>query len=150
MRTRLTRLVPTIVVFALLAATGVVTASARGGSTELLVHFVLPGRDIECVMVDPNILSGNVTCARHRNKFRCSGPCDLENLSRHWSVDVTRPGLTGISRRGFGGSPAKILRPGKTLSVGYFRCSSREAGLTCVSRPSGHGFFLNNNKQRVF
>jgi len=40
---------------ALLAAPSVFAASAKGAPTELLVHFVMPGRDIECLMVDPNV-----------------------------------------------------------------------------------------------
>jgi hypothetical protein len=122
-------------------------------SSELLVHFVLPGGDTECEMVDPNLLNGNVTCGIHRNRFRCSGPCDLENnASRRWYVDVTRFAEVWGSRRGLGSTPTRVLRPGQALTVGYFRCTSRAAGLTCVSRHSGHGFFLskNNKSQRLF
>ena len=45
-----------------------------------------------------------------------------------------------------------MLRSGQTVTVGYFRCTSRAAGLTGVSRHSGHGFFLgkHNKSQRLF
>jgi len=152
-RTHPTRLATSLVVCTLLAASGVFAASAWSAHTELLVHFVLPGRDTECGMVDPNLLIGNVTCAIHRNRFRCSGPCDLEqNASRRWYVDVTRIAELGQSRRGLGSAPTRVLRSGQTLTVGYFRCTSRPAGLTCVSTHSGHGFFLSKNdrSQRLF
>ena len=147
------RLPAALVVCTLVAASGVVAASARSGQTERLVHFVLPGRDTECEMDDPSLLSGDVTCAIHRNRNRCPGPCDLESQSsRRWYVGVTRIASVYKSRRGFPGPRAKVLRRGQKLTVGYFHCASRAAGLTCVSRRSGHGFFLskNNKNQRLF
>ena len=141
-----------LVVFALLLASGVFAVSARSGHTELLVHFVMPGRDTECEMVDPDVYNGNVTCAIHRRRFRGSGGFDEEKPSRRWFVDVTRLPQVFLSRRDFGSAPPKLLRYGQTLRVGFFRCTSRPAGLTCVSRSSGHGFFLSsrNKSQRVF
>ena len=34
--------------------------------------------------------------------------------------------------------------------LGPFRCTSRTTGLTCRSRPSGHGFARSRERQRVF
>jgi hypothetical protein len=138
----------------LLAASGMFAASARSAHAELLVHFVLPGRDTECVMVDPNLLNGNVTCGIHRSRFTCVGPtCDVENAhSRRWSVGVTQHAAVSRSRQPFGSTSTRVLRSGQSVVVGYFRCTSRAAGLTCVSRRSGHGFFLSsdNKSQRLF
>jgi hypothetical protein len=152
-RKLLTKLARSLVICTLLAALGVFATSARSARTELLVHFVLPGGDTECEMVDPDLSIGNVTCAIHRHRFRCSRPCDLEKAaSRRWHVDVTRVAQVGQSRRGLGSAPTRVLRPGQALTVGNFRCTSRAVGLTCVSRPSGHGFFLSkdNKSQRLF
>jgi hypothetical protein len=135
------------------AAAGLVAASARSAHTERLVHFVLPGRDTECEIVDPNTLSGNVGCAIHRNRNRCPGYCGLEKeASRRWYVDVTRSAEVFRSARNLGTDSPRVLRSGQTVTVGYFRCTSRAAGLTCVSRHSGHGFFLgkHNQSQRLF
>jgi Family of unknown function (DUF6636) len=139
-------------VLALLAAPSFLAASAKGAPSELLVHFVMPGRDIECLMVDPNVRSGNVICGIHRNRFRRtrSGPDGAEKPSRRWWVTVTNPAVVDVETRGFGSSPVRVLRYGLTLRVGFFRCTSRVAGLTCVSRHSGHGFFLSNKRQRTF
>ena len=133
------------------AAPGVFAASARGAPTELLVHFVTPSRDIECLMVDPNVAYGNVTCGIHRNRFRGSrGGFDWEKPSRRWLVTVNNPAVVEVSTRPFGLSPVRVLRYGQTLSVGFFRCTSRVAGLICLSRGSGHGFFLSNKRQQTF
>ena len=140
-----------LLVLALLAAPSVFAASAKGAPTELLVHFVTPGRDIECVMVDPNVYNGNVTCGIHRNRFRGSrSGFDSEKPSRRWFVNVNQFALVEVSTRPFGSSPVRVLRYGQTLRVGFFRCTSRVAGLTCVSRHSAHGFFLSNTRQRTF
>ena len=145
------RLASSLFVLAFLASPCVFAASAKGAPTELLVHFVVPGRDIECMMVDPNVAYGNVTCGIHRNRFRGSrSDFDSEKPSRRWFVDVNQFAVVDVSTRPFGSSPVRVLRYGRTLRVGFFRCTSRVAGLTCLSRSSGHGFFLSNKQQRTF
>lgn len=151
MRTQARRLATSFLVWAFLAAASIVVASAKGAPTELLVHFVMPGRDIECLMVDPNVAYGNVTCGINRNRFRGShSGFDSEKPSRRWFVDVNQFPVVEVSTRPFGSSPVRVLRYGQTLRVGFFRCTSRVAGLTCVSRHSGHGFFLSSRRQRTF
>jgi hypothetical protein len=104
-------------------------------------------------MLDPNRSDGYVECAIHRNRNRCPGYCDVEGQrSRHWTVDVTRIASVERDDRPFASGDPSVLRTGQALTVGHFRCTSRAAGLTCVSRDSGHGFFLskNNKSQRLF
>jgi hypothetical protein len=135
----------------LIAATpALATGSAH---TERLVHFVLPGRDTECQMVEPNLLNGNITCGIHRNLNRCPGYCGIEwEASRRWSLSATGIAAVFRSPRNLGTGPPRVLRFGHALTVGYFRCTSHAAGLMCVSRHSGHGFFLstNNKSQTVW
>jgi hypothetical protein len=45
---------------------------------------------------------------------------------------------------------AKVLRYGRSLRVGPFTCTSRESGLACKSRSSGHGFKLSRQRQSRF
>jgi hypothetical protein len=45
---------------------------------------------------------------------------------------------------------AKVLRYGRSLSVGPFTCTSRRSGLTCRSRASGHGFKISRQRQKRF
>ena len=102
-------------------------------------------------MVDPNAYNGNVECGIHRNRFRGSrSGIDSEKPSRRWLVTVRNLAVVDVSTRPFGSSPVKVLRYGQTLRVGFFKCTSRVAGLTCVSKPSGHGFFLSDKRQRTF
>ena len=44
----------------------------------------------------------------------------------------------------------RVLAYGRSVRLGPFRCRSRTTGLTCRSRPSGHGFALSRERQRVF
>lgn len=44
---------------------------------------------------------------------------------------------------------APALGYGTSRRFGPFTCTSRRTGLTCRSRPSGHGFFLSRASQRV-
>jgi hypothetical protein len=151
-RTQSGRFATSLLVLALLAVATVFAASAKGAPTELLVHFVMPARDIECLIVDPNVAYGNVTCGIHRNRLRGSrgDQFDSEKPSRRWFVDLNKLALVEVSTRLSGSSPVRVLRYGQTLRVGCFRCTSRVAGLTCLSRHSGHGFFLSNKRQRTF
>ena len=98
-QTRLTEPATSLVVGALLAASSVFVGSAWSARSELLVHFVLPGGDTECEMVDPDLLIGNVTCGIHRHRYTCVGvTCDQENAySRQWFVDVDRFGTVGLN-----------------------------------------------------
>ena len=150
-----TMLAASLVICTLLAASGLFAASARSSPTELLVHFVLPGGR-HGVRDGRSLISwiGNVTCAIHRNRFRCSGPCDLEKNCLAPLVCRRDPhcGTGGESTRPSDRAPTRVLRSGQALTVGYFRCTARAAGLTCVSRHSRHGFYLstNNESQRLF
>ena len=141
--------------FALGLAAVSITTPAKGRPTELLVHILSADRNIECEMVDPNTTVGNVTCALHSKGYTTRGDVGNHDLtasrSLRWFVDFSRPAVVGASRRELGSKPARILRAGQTLTVGYFRCTSRAAGqLTCASRHSGHGFSLTRTTQRTF
>jgi hypothetical protein len=43
-----------------------------------------------------------------------------------------------------------VLPYGETLRKGRFACTSEEAGVRCVNRRSGHGFFLSRQRVRLF
>jgi hypothetical protein len=45
---------------------------------------------------------------------------------------------------------SKVLAYGRTTKFGRLRCTSREAGFTCRSTRSGHGFRVSVEKQEVF
>ena len=142
-----------IVVILAIGLTGAGALSARGMGAELAIRFITADRKIECEMVAPNTTSGNVDCAYARAfTGETDSPTNDLNVHahRHWLVQFSRPALVGSTRRGYGSEPVKVLRLGRTLTVGYFRCVSRTGGLTCTSRHSGHGFFLGRATQRTF
>jgi hypothetical protein len=148
-------LAATLGVSVFVVATIVLSSSAQARRTELLVHFITADRNIECGMVDPNTTIGNVTCVLHSKGYTTRGDVDNHGLTArnhpHWVLEYSGAVLTGPSRREVHGpDPARILHYGQTLTVGNFRCSSRAAGLTCISRHSGHGFLLNRAKQQTF
>jgi hypothetical protein len=148
-----------VTVIGVALAIGLATAAgaegARRTSSELLVHFITADKNIECEMVDPKSTNGNVTCVLHSKGYTTRGDVDNHGLTaryhRHWDIEFSGAVQTGPSRREVHGpNPAQILRYGQTLTVGNFRCSSRVAGLRCISIHSKHGFLLSRAQQRTF
>jgi hypothetical protein len=43
-----------------------------------------------------------------------------------------------------------VLAYGTIRASGRFTCTSRTTGLTCRDRPSGHGFEVSRQRQRLF
>jgi hypothetical protein len=102
-------------------------------------------------MVDPDLMIGNVTCAIHRSRFRGSHyQIDEEKPSRRWMLELTQIPETFVSGRDFGSAPTGGAPVRADAQSRFFRCTSGAAGLMCVSRPSGHGFFLSYTRQRIF
>lgn len=96
--------------------------------------------------------SGNIACLYSSS----AGPgpylrCDVLSLN-----DVAyRLRATGRGRRihvtdTVSAPGSRVLRYGTVRNYGPFRCRSRRRGLTCVARPSGHGFRLSREHQRGF
>jgi hypothetical protein len=143
-----------VFVFAIGLAAAAIAQDARGVSNELLVHFITSDRNIECLMVDPNLTIGNVECVIHSKGYTTRRDLDNHGLTAHahphWLLQYSQPTLGGPSRRELGSSPLRILRDGHTLRVGYFSCTWRNARLTCISTHSKHGFFLSKEQQRRF
>jgi hypothetical protein len=144
-----------LILFAILLAlaTATTAAPAQGLPTQETVLFITADRTIECVMRDAHSAAGYVDCAYAKALAGKMTPITHDlflHAHRHWLVQFSGPALKGSSRRELGSEQTRVLRSGETLSVGFFRCSSRVAGLTCVSRHSGHGFFLSGTTQRTF
>ena len=75
--------------------------------------------------------------------------CDVDWGS---GLDVGRKGRAGYVCAGdtvF--SPDNpVLAYGDKLFKNRFKCASKQKGVRCVNRKSGHGFFLSRQKARVF
>jgi Family of unknown function (DUF6636) len=87
--------------------------------------------------------TGNVTCI-----VRSTATARKPWLA--WSLDSWRRVAVYRFDEGVVGTPVRTLGYGKTLRRGFFRCTSRQAGLTCRSLNSRHGFFLSRARQRTF
>jgi hypothetical protein len=91
--------------------------------------------------------SGNIACL-----YRSGGPllrCDVHSLNdTAFTLDRLHRGkrvhVTDAVPAG------KVLSYGATIRLGPFRCRSRRTGLTCRSKPSGHGFKLSRERQYTF
>ncbi len=107
--------------------------------------------------------SGNIAClyrsgdmaavlARSPIGLRSSPPalrCDVRSLND--TAFTLDRGHRGKRVHVTDAVPAgRVLAYGSSLRLGPFRCKSRTTGLTCRSRPSGHGFALSRERQRVF
>ena len=153
---RVMGLARTLVVSMGLATALMFAASAEARPAELLVPFVTADRNIECLMVDPDTTIGNVSCVMHSKGYTTKGDSDNPGLTAHphlfWFVDYARHGDKGSTDREIDSFAPhrRVLREGQSVTVGYFSCSSRPTGLTCLSRHSGHGFLLSRVKQQTF
>ena len=128
------------------ALLALVAALASAAPAHALTQFRSPSRNIGCVME-----TSGVRCdIRHRSWSPPPKPawCDLD-----WGQGLT------VAKRGKGhyvcagdtvlGS-GRVLRYGKSISRGRFRCLSRRSGMRCVNRRNGHGFTLSRQHARVF
>ena len=137
MRSFLTSLAALVVVGAVAAS----NVSAQSQFKEFL--FKTPSNNIYCSAFEWNSLkSGSIDCAVISTGTRTTPPKQWY-LGTKGRVTTGRPYEGPISHN-------KVVPYGTTLKLGLFRCTSRETGLRCWSRLSGHGFSLSRERQKVF
>ncbi len=95
--------------------------------------------------------SGNIRCL-YRSADGGEGPllrCDM--LSLNDTAFVLDRRHRGRRVHVTDAVPAgRVLRYGTARTLGPFHCRSRTTGLTCRSKPSGHGFRLSRARQSLF
>jgi hypothetical protein len=64
-------------------------------------------------------------------------------------VRTTGKGRFGCVSDTVAGS-SRVLRYGKSIAVGPFRCTSRSSGMTCTNTRNGHGFTVSRTAYRFF
>jgi|SRR5579871_1443080 len=136
---------------AVFVVAGLVAASA-GARTRLdsdWVHFATEDGNIECIASKWVGDNEPLDCAMHSSGYDPTAP-EGTNYHPHWILLDHGVALKGTTPRGMGNSKPFVLRDGKTLSVGNFRCRAASSHLTCISLRSGHGFFLSQGRQRTF
>lgn len=104
--------------------------------------------------------SGNIGCVISKGYVRC----DIRQHSWHAppkpkSCDLDWGGGVAVDKRGkaqflcagdttLGAGPA--LPYEHSISRGRFHCESQEAGMRCVNKRNGHGFYLNKQRYELF
>ena len=104
--------------------------------------------------------SGNIGCVMEGKAVRC----DIRDHS--WqsppkpnSCDVDYGGGVAVGTKGKAGfvcagdttlDAGPALAYGSSIGNSRFRCSSSEAGMRCVNKRNGHGFFLAKQSYKLF
>jgi hypothetical protein len=108
------------------------------------IYFRTPSRNIECSVFEPRRADiGTVRCVVLSTKNRVGEPLE-------WTLDFWRHVEVFRTNQGVVGTPVRTLAYGQTLQLGWVRCVSRKAGLTCLSRHSHHGFTLSRQRHVTF
>jgi hypothetical protein len=128
-----------LVATALILATGASGAAATKG-------FETPSRNIGCVLFAQG---ARCDIAKH------SWP--LPKRPKSCEFDYGGSLFIGVKGRGEYGCVSDsamhagpVLPYGESIRKGRFSCTSEEAGVRCVNRRNGHGFFLSRQRVRLF
>lgn len=124
-------------VAAALLVAGVACAATSASADARLVAFKSPSGNITCVMSSSN---GAFAQCELRS-MRIGGGFMVPARGRVHRYDVDDDDLA---------DQRFVLPYGRSRSLGRFRCSSRESGMSCRNRRSGHGFTISRERQRIF
>jgi hypothetical protein len=108
--------------------------------------------------------SGNIHCYVSTGRRSGQARCDI--LQKSFDEPVTPPrcqgdygNAVGVGKRGRASflcvfdsavnPDSRVLRYGRTVRVGAFRCTSKRSGMTCRNVRSGHGFTLARDSYRL-
>jgi len=126
----------------LVALTGLATAASASAFT----GFVSPSHNIGCV-----ISKGGVRCViRHHSWNSPPKPkwCDVDYGG---GVAVDKKGKAGFVCAGDTTlESGSVLAYEHSISRGRFHCESQSAGMRCVNKRNGHGFFLSKQHYELF
>jgi hypothetical protein len=133
-----------------LALAVVVVWVVPAGATAGLTSFRTPSKNIYCAWEhssgSPQLLRCDVLKLTHQAP-KPRG-CQFDAGSAFGMRTTGRASALCVSDSVFD-PRARVLAYGKTRKFGPFRCSSKTTGLRCSNR-SGHGFFLNRDRYKLF
>lgn len=101
--------------------------------------------------------TGNIVCGSGKFGVGCditqrnwtppeTGPCPGT-----WSLFLGTDGTAEFSCETSGpGYDPPVLNYGEASYIGDVQCVSRQDGMTCTHRPTGHGFFVSRESYRLF
>jgi len=120
------RLSTTVGVITVAAA---IAVGAAGGRSNVVRWFHSPSGNIECEVASADVRGTYAFC---------------QTFNPPQTARLTRGGHTAVCSRscsiGNGPETAALLRYGRALRVGAFRCTSSRLGIRCVVVANGHGF----------
>lgn len=133
---------------ALIMVTATLVTASVASPTEAAssAWFSSPSKNIGCYMTTSGVRCDVITYSYTPTKKPAG--CDFA-----WgpSVEVTTTGkghFRCVSDTVAGS--ARILRYGKSITIGRFRCTSRTTDMTCVDTENGHGFRISRVTYRLF
>jgi hypothetical protein len=124
-------------IVAAVLVTGVACGAASARAEAQLLAFKSPSGNITCVMST----SDGAFAQCELRSMRIGGGFMVPAHGRVHRYDV---GDDDLAARRF------VLRYGRSRSLGRFQCTSRESGMTCRNRRSGHGFTISRERQDTF
>ncbi len=107
------------------ALVGVALVLTTPSAARTRAEYRSPSRNIGCQMDAAFVICGTRT------------PIQKATLTPNGRLQACRRGLRCAGDLGQG---AFVLRYGKSVRVGPFRCTSRKTGMTCVAIKTGKGF----------
>ena len=133
-----------------LGLAGLAVAVTPAAASISLTSFRTPSKNIYCAWDhssgSPQLLRCDVLHLTHQAPKPRS--CQFDAGSAFGMNPTGRASALCVSDSVFN-PRAKVLAYGKTRKFGPFKCSSKTSGLRCSNR-SGHGFFLNRDRYKLF
>ena len=124
----------------------VVSGLATAASASAFAGFVSPTRNIGCVMD-----KGGVRCDIRNHSWKSPPKPKWCDVDYGGGVAVDKKGKAGIVCAGDTTlESGPVLAYGHSISRGRFSCESQEAGMRCVNKRNGHGFFLSKQSYQLF
>jgi hypothetical protein len=127
---------------ALAAVVGLGTVASASAFT----GFTSPTGNIGCVMS-----KGGVRCDIRHHSWKAPPKPKWCDVDYGGGVAVDKKGKAGIVCAGdttLNSGP--VLPYGSSINRGRFNCESQEAGMRCVNKRNGHGFYLNKQHYELF
>ena len=131
---------------ALVAATLVATSVAPPAEAGSSAWFSSPSRNIGCYMTTSDVRCDVDVYTYTPTKKPAT--CDFA-WGPSFGVATAGRGHFRCVSDTVGGS-TRILRYGRSITIGAFRCTSRSTDMTCVNTGNGHGFRASRIAYRLF
>ncbi len=133
-----------------LAACVLAIVVAPAGASSSITWFRTPSKNIYCAWFHESGSTQVLRCDVSRLTHQAPKPrgCQFD-WGRSFGMNPTGRAATLCVSDSVHDKRAKALAYGNTRKFGSFSCTSKTSGLRCSNR-SGHGFFLNRDRYKLF